>query len=525
MKIKILLLIFFAFAACVYAQTPQAPVSDKDKQKIEEQQAEQKKAEEAKKKQEEKQKAEQDKQLKLQQKAQEKADKEKKRREEKAIKAQEKKIKKEQKAAEKELEKQQRQERAESMKSSSLTLDYDLRAVGAAYTNLDYTLPKAKGDSVFRQYLSVNVIGKFDSRVEMSAKLASYGISGSTHPVFGMPYSNDDYSFFLQTAFLTFRSESKAEIPYVFYIGKQEITEGDGLIIDGNANGMVGARGQADLSALFGIDLFAAKADAKDFDVYGGTLKIKVAPVIELGIYQERNNTGFEYVKGIYSPDPANAIESDDKIFYDLRLTGSDKEYKYKIEVAQQRGSLVRSSTDTVDYNYFAFALEGSWSGKIMNAASNAKILFTYADANLDGGFNPTFARRYDGLQRVGYGTLFAANTSDSFLNLPEGYRGINTLGFQFDTMAFSFLQAGAGWYFFSASEGPPDAGDAGIAKIYGAKADLGNEFDLFFKYSYQAYFDVTLSAAMYTPPTNTRNVFMNTDVSYLLQLEVSSRF
>ncbi|MCL2335706.1 MAG: hypothetical protein FWC57_06545, partial [Endomicrobia bacterium] len=515
----LILLILLAFAACAYAQTP-APVADKEKQKTEERlKKEQKKAEDARKKQEELQKAERERQLELEQAAAEY----KKRQEEKAKKKRDKKAAAEQKAREKELKKQQQKERAEALRSSSLVIDYDLRVRAAAYSNPDYTLPKSSGNNIFQQYLSVNVIGKFDSRVEMSAKLASYGVSGKTLALFDMPYSDGSSSFFLQTGFLTFKSDPKADILYALYVGKQEITVGDGFIIDGNNNGMLGARVKADLSSLFGVDVFAARADAQDFSVYGGTLRIKVAPLIRIGVYQERNNTGFEYVKGI--SDPSKTIERDDKLFYVLRLLGGDTSYKYKIEVAHQGGELVRNSTDTVNYDYFAFALEGSWSGKIMNADSNAKILFTYADADLYGGFNPTFTRRYDGLQRVGYGSLFAASAADSFLNLPDGYRGINTLGFQFDTMPWSFLQAGIGWFLFSASAAPPNAGDAGFADIYGAKADLGSEFDFFVKYSYEHYFDAALGAAIYTPPSNSGAAFANTDVSYLLQLTVSSRF
>ncbi len=409
----------------------------------------------------------------------------------------------------------------------SLIFDYDLNFRAASYSNVDYTSPKAVGDSIFSQYLSLNIIGKFEDRIEMSGKLASYGLSGKENPVFMMPYKEDDFSLFLETAFLTFKSAQNSVIPYKLYGGKQEFTAGDGLIVDGNNNGMLGFRGTADFFKNFTLDAFAAKADNYDFSVYGGSLKIKMAPVIEIGIYQERNNTGFEYEKGVLADTSTQTIRYDNKTFYDLRITGGNKKYKYRLEGAQQKGELVRSTAtaENTEYDAYAFVLEGSWSGTILKAQSNAKLMFSYADAKGDNAFNPTLARRYNGLQRIGYGTLFAANSADSFFILPDEYGGINTLGAQFDVSPWNFLQTGIGFFLFSATDAPPDAGNPGFAEIYGAKADLGNEFDFFVKYSYKHYFDAGLSIAVYTPPSGDKSGFANNDSSYLFQLEVSSKF
>jgi hypothetical protein len=51
------------------------------------------------------------------------------------------------------------------------------------------------------------VIGKFDKRIEMSAKIASYGFSGKYDNAFAMPYEDKDFAFFLETAFLKFKNE------------------------------------------------------------------------------------------------------------------------------------------------------------------------------------------------------------------------------------------------------------------------------------------------------------------------------
>lgn len=367
--------------------------------------------EKAVKKEQDKQKVLEDKNLKkamqekeVLDKKQKEADEERQKREAKESAAALKEQKKLQKEQEKEAEKQKKEERRlqkerEALETpvskSSLVLDYDLKFRAASFSNLDYTSEELMSDNVFQQYLSVHIIGKFDDRIEMSAKLASSGFAGKLNPVFDMPYAekDSDYSLFLQTAFLTFKSDAGSAVPYIFMVGKQEFTAGDGLIFDGNAGGMLGARGKTELTGFLEVDAFLAKVPNENFNIYGGTLKIKVNPVIEIGVYQERNGTKALYKKGIISEDPADIIQYDNKTFYDLRLLGGNAKYKYKAEIARQSGELVRSSTDTVDYDTFAFMLEGSWTGKLFKMPSNAKLLFSFANAGKGDAF-PDFYKK-----------------------------------------------------------------------------------------------------------------------------------
>lgn len=563
MKLKILTLIFLFAAVNVFAQEMQLPLQDAQQQNQEEiiaagqekllkkqlkeqqkQEKEDKKAEEklkkeaekketARKKAEEKEKIENEKNQKIMQEDLARIEAEKIKTEEEEVAKAEKLQAKENRKQEKEEERLRKLEKkreieakkAERELSSSLILDYDLKFRAASYSNINYTSAKAEGIDIYSQYLSVNIIGKFDERIEMAAKLASYGISGKKNDAFLMPYQEDDFSFLLENAYLNFRSDTGAFVPYIFTFGKQPFTAGDGFIIDANQNGLLGARVKADITHLFSVDAFAGKVDNKDFNVYGASVKVKTATQIEVGIYQERNDTGFAYQKGVFVDSGAYAIKSDIKTFYDIRLTGGSQKYKYRLEAAQQTGELVKISTDTVEYDVFAFIAEGSWSGTLLKKASNAKVIFSYADAEKENAFNPAFARRYDGLQRIGYGSLFAAGSSDAFLTLPEGYGGINTIGVSFDIMPWDFMQTGLSFYMYSASDAPADAGDAGFSKIYGSEADLGNEIDFFVKYKYLNYFDIGLGIAMYTPPSNADKVFSNTKTSYLYQIEVNAKF
>lgn len=552
MKFKIIILSLLLFTAGVYAQEnvsdkellKQQEIAQKEEKRLAEEAEKQlkkqmkilEKQEKAAKKEQEKQKIADDKRTRKEAAEKEILDRKQKKAQEKesALKLKEqKKIHKKQEKADAKRERSERKLKKEiemlkaPIAQSSLVIDYDLKFRGASYSNFDYTSNEIKVNDIFQQYLSLNIIGKFDDRVEMSAKFAASGIGGKVNPVFIMPYTeyDSDYSIFLQEAFLTFKSEQKTDMPYLFTLGKQEITTGDGLIFDGNSNGILAVRGRADLTDLFAADAFIAKVQNENFNIYGGSLKVKINPVVEIGVYQERNDTKSLYKKGIKSEDPLDCIHYDNKTFYDLRVLGGNEKYKYKIEVARQNGELVKSSTDTVDYNTMAFLLEGSWSGNLFKMPSNAKLLFSFANANKENVFNPTFTRRYNGLQRIGYGMLFAANNVDSFLVFPEGYAGINTLGFNFNTSPWKFLETGLGLYFYSASDAPVEVNSKGISELYGAEAELGNEIDFYVKYTYKHYFDTGLGFAIYTPPSGAGDLFKNTDMSYLIQLEVNSKF
>ncbi|MDR1942242.1 MAG: trichohyalin-plectin-homology domain domain-containing protein [Endomicrobium sp.] len=521
MKIKIAFIIFFIFSAGVFIQTAEAAEINNN---IDSKQAKtQEKENKLKEKLLRKQKKESEKKLRQEQKS---LEAQKKAQEEDAARQLEELVKKE-KLRQKEERKKELQKLRDSLAGIvSLSVDYDMKFRGAFYSNTDYTSANKRSSDAYLQYLSLNIIGKFDGKIEMASKISSYGFSGKFYPSFAMPYERNDFSAFLETAFIKYKDNINYNTSYCVTVGKQAFSVGDGLIFDANNNGMLGARGALDFSNLFSIDLFAAKDNNKDFNIYGAALAIKTGALIEIGLYQEKNNTGYEYSKGIYVQDPAFKINYDNKTFYDFRITGGNQKYKYKIEAARQTGELVKSSFSAVEYDAYSFVFEGSWKGKILNKLNaGAALLFSYAGADNENAFNPTFTKRYDGAQRTGYGTLFAATASDSFLTLPRGYYGINTFAVKFEAFPMPSLQSGAGVFLYSASDAPANAYVSSIDEIYGAKGSLGNEIDFFIKYICGDYFDVTFDFALYTPPDDKRGIFANTEASYLFQIGISSKF
>jgi hypothetical protein len=425
--------------------------------------------------------------------------------------------------------KREREEKLNKIKEEalgrvSLSVDYDLSFRAASYSNIDYSSSSKTGAFIFSQYLSVNIIGRFDDNIEMSAKIASYGLSGKKNEVFFMPYENGASAAFVETAFLTFKDYVIYDIPYNVSVGKQSFSYGEGFIVGDNKTGLLGARAKFDFYKELTLDMFAAKDAARDFDVYGGTVKIDLKPSVEIGIFGERNYTGFAYSKGILNENMP--FLRDDKIFYDLRIYGGNEKYKYSVEAAKQQGKYVNVSSETADYDVYAFSLWGSWRGTMLNLFdADAKAVFSFSNSQEENIFNPSFAKRYDGIKKTGSGTLFAASVSDSFLTLPRGYRGINVLGFSFNAYPLKYLQAGAALYSYSASDAPVGAKANVLNGLFGAKGDLGSEIDFSVKYSYKNYFDVTFDFALYAPPSAAGDVFIDAQNSYLFQIGASSKF
>jgi hypothetical protein len=60
------------------------------------------------------------------------------------------------------------------------------------------------------------VIGKFDKIIEMSSKIASCSFFGKYDNAFAMPYENKNFAFFLDTAFLKFKTEKDFSLPYTY---------------------------------------------------------------------------------------------------------------------------------------------------------------------------------------------------------------------------------------------------------------------------------------------------------------------
>jgi hypothetical protein len=132
---------------------------------------------------------------------------------------------------------------------------------------------------------------------------------------------------------------------------------------------------------------------------------------------QETNDAPSNYLLG-GSTRTASRVN---RTFYDLRLFGDLKDAYYKLELALGKGNAstqagdvkiegqsekieLGAQTDTVRFGRFGVkALYASGSGDDPDSTDK------------DESFRPTFSKRWNGLQREGWGRHFAATPSDAY--------------------------------------------------------------------------------------------------------------
>jgi hypothetical protein len=142
-----------------------------------------------------------------------------------------------------------------------------------------------------------------------------------------------------------------------------------------------------------------------------------------------------------------------------------------------------------------------------------------------DGQFTPDLSKRFDGLERVGYGKLFAASTYDSFFPIPNTYSGIDTLNVGTDFSPWYGWNFGVGYFLYSASQGPNGApNSSGFERIFGAEFTLGIELDLSAKYEFSKYLQSEFSYSRYTPP-NFSIYWPKRDPATYYKLEIAAKF
>lgn len=430
------------------------------------------------------------------------------------------------------------------LSAATLDIETDYRLRGISYPNIDFnTATSTDTLSYYSQRLQLSLIGKFAEGVEIGSRLTAIGVAGSTSTVFPVPYAHTDFSPFVETAYLTMRNF--ADLPLDVTVGKQNITIGNGFIVSDSDRGFTGFRfaGSYDIPVpllhftlpLKG-DFFTMKVKENfgpqsDLDLYGAFFNTSWKNNFwEFGYFEQQDFSGTPYVRGVAIPTTKIV-----KQFIDLRFERKEgAAARYGFEVAKQGGIVTNAAGQSINFAGMGFVASGELIGektKLGRVAAHALVSYNSGEDNPgvfeeDGAFSPDFTRRYDGLELVGYGELFAASPLGSFFTLPSpAYSGIDTLNLG---AAFSPLYAwtlGVDYFLYAASQGPNGAPEAsGIERIYGAEFTLGVELDLSVKYVISKNIESRFTFCRYTPPNYTV-LWPKSDPAARYLLEVSAKF
>jgi hypothetical protein len=449
--------------------------------------------------------------------------------------------------------------------ASSLSLDNDYRVRGVLIYNTNFNNNSSSGTySYYSQRLNLTLTGKFNEEssdgIEVCTRISALGVAGSTASLSGItnstntvaayPYPNTDFVPFINYAYV--KINKLGDTPITVIAGQQPFNYGNGLIVADNGAGHMGFRvygnyeipipnfmKRGNYSIPVKSEFFTARiAEAGGLhpgyghDLYGLVNTINSGLFeYQISYFEDCDASGSPYFKGS-NAFPTNSIN---KNFLDFYMTRKENISNIRVEIAKESGAATDTSGNQITLDGLGYVVYGELIGektKLGKVAAHAQIAYASGDSNPntfdnDGSFNPGQTRRFDGLERVGYGELFAASPFDAFLPLPLNsyYSGIDTLNVGVDISPIYGWNLGVDYFYFAASQGPQGAPDAsGFEKLYGANFSLGVEMDLYVKFTHSKYVESRFSYCRYTPPSFI--VFWPTsDPATRYQFELSAKF
>jgi hypothetical protein len=393
---------------------------------------------------------------------------------------------------------------------SSLNMGMDYRLRGVAIENndlVDQTRDRLNYNSHNIRFYMTSWLNR---DVEASLRLQSigfWGLEGSTRtPV--TRYPRADGTPFVEEAYIHLPHFAWNKVNLI--LGRQGIVIGDGLLVSDDDLGFNAIRAQADLPFAVDVDGFSAKitealGPSEDTDLYGLVLGTnRKHNRWELAWIREKQNAGGPYVLAGSTTTAGRVMRQ----FYDLRLFGNLGDAYYKLEYAMQTGDAqVLAPAGNVQLEGNGQKLElGAQTDHPKWGRFGVRALYASGTGDdpgttgTDEAFRPTFARRWDGLQRAGYGRHFAATLSDAYdrnepfsptaTGLPTGYSGIKTMGFGIFSTQGVVWTGSVDYFIYEAMTKPAIA----------TNKDLGAELDAGLTYRYTGFVTFGLGMAYFFP-------------------------
>jgi len=332
--------------------------------------------------------------------------------------------------------------------SLNMGLDYSLR--GIAVENNDMNPNTKDRLNYYSHDARFYLRSWLNEDVEASFRLQSiniWGMEGSSDTLVSR-YPSTDGSPYLEEAYIHLPNFAWKRVNLV--LGRQPITLGDGALVSDDGLGFNAIRGQVNLPWKFDLDGFTAKIAEglganDDFDLSGAVLGTnREHNRWELAYVREKNSGQSTYIL----PTATATATQVTRWFLDLRLFGNLKDAFYKLEYIRQYGDADLQTTPAanMDIRGEAYKLElGAQTDNYKWGRFGVRALYAQGSGDdagtkgTDEAFRPTFAKRWDGLQRAGYGQHYAATMSDVYdpnapfsptaTGLPIGFSGVKTMG------------------------------------------------------------------------------------------------
>lgn len=384
----------------------------------------------------------------------------------------------------------------------NLGLDYTVRGVSVGNNDMAGSTKDRLG--YYSQSARLYMTAWLNEDVEAAFRLRSvnlWGLESAAAPA--TIYPKADGTPWIEEAYIHLPHMAAKRLDVT--IGRQPIVLGDGMIVASPA-GYNAVRGRLKGPWRTELDVFTAKVAEslngnEDADLRGAVFRFSQEERLwSVAVVDEVTGSQAGYRLG-FSTFTATRVF---RRFYDVLLHGDLKDAYYKIEVALQQGE-ADIAGNTIDIRGMGQRLElGAQKDTDRWGRFGVRALYASGTGDDNGSpgtdeaFRPTYARRWDGLERSGYGQHFAATLSDVYdpaspftpgtSGLPAGVSGIKTMGLGLFSTQKVFWTGSLDYFTYESRTKP-----TGLS-------DLGAELDASVTYRYTGFVTFKAGLALFFP-------------------------
>ncbi|MEK7388774.1 MAG: hypothetical protein AAB036_03660 [Elusimicrobiota bacterium] len=442
-----------------------------------------------------------------------------------------------------------------SAHAAGLDVSASYKMKASAYSNLHYNINDRNNHSFIandaRLGIAVRKIplegqGGGDASMDLGLVLHALGVAGSTTALaspfnrVAAYYPNTDLTPFIENAYV--RVNRLWGYPWEATFGRQSFRLGSGLLLDDDGAGLTGASLSVELPwAAMKAEAFIFNdrnplnsAGPSSLDLFGGSLELPTEGVWQINQLFERDRSANQIVYGCsYSANPTLdgcAVSKAFRSFTSLRYQISYGPMVFDGEAAMQRGTAVPTGTspspERINFNGNAQVVRMKWKQSLYKSRegiARASVARGSGDQPgtqaTDEAFFPSRGHRHNGLERAGFGELFAATPYDGFggnyststpNGLASGASGLIVVGFGYTPPAYRGFALDVDYFLYQAE------------RIRSGSRTLGMEWDVRLRYPIRDQFNLAASMAYFKAGKATDS---GRSVSRKYSFEVSGRF
>lgn len=399
---------------------------------------------------------------------------------------------------------------------AAIRLGVETRQRARSINNIDHNDITPDRDRYIGHRTRFYMEGDLPENVTLALKVQSRGVWGrpanAPTTLLGSSITFTNQTPDIENIFVAFND--MGGLPATLTVGRQPLRIGQGFVVDDNGLGLNAVRFQVRFPFRTDLDSFYIKTiesagvatSVSDQDGWGTVAGWEFRPLHRFSAY---------YIAAFDKTGATDIAQN----FIGGRVAGRFKKYglDYRLEFIRGGGREKNKNTGATILPYRSNSIVAG-----VTAFATVKrfgdISFTLEHArggggNLDHhGFSSPFARRFDGIEREGYGEYFAASLFDAFEALPAGHSGIRTTKTE---VSISPLKEG------TLTVDYINFNSASVAGAGAAIKSLGFEFDASLAYQYSPAAKMKIGWAYFKP----RNAFVNKNASRMAFWEVEARF